>query len=170
MRRRLALGFEAAAGYNPLLMKASDFAIDKTRHLRPAEIRREWLLFDADGRTLGRLAAAVAHRLAGKHKPVYSPHLDVGDFVVIVNADKVRLTGNKETDKLYRRHSGYPGGLREQSAARLRARHPDRLLRFAVKGMLPKNTRGRTMIRKLKIYAGGEHPHGAQGARPVALD
>lgn len=137
----------------------------KTAQFREKDIRRAWLLYDADGAVLGRLASAVAHRLRGKHKPSYAPHLDAGDFIVVVNAEKIRVTGKKESDKLYRRHSGYPGGLREIPLSKVRAAHPDRLLRNAVRGMLPKGPLGRRMLLKLKIYAGGAHPHEAQ--RPV---
>lgn len=138
----------------------------KTHSVKAGEIRRAWHLVDADGQILGRLAAAVAHRLRGKHKPSFSPHLDVGDFVVVVNAAKVRVTGGKETDKLYRRHSGYPGGLRERTFREVRAKDPRRPLEAAVRGMLPKGPLGRAMFRKLKVYGGSSHPHGAQ--RPQA--
>ena len=120
-------------------------------------------MYDADGAILGRLAAAIAHRLRGKHKPVYAPHLDAGDFIVVVNAEKIRVTGGKEDDKMYRRHSGYPGGLRELPLRHVRRTHPDRILRNAVRGMLPKGPLGRRMLLKLKIYAGPSHPHAAQG-------
>lgn len=133
-----------------------------TYHIKEKEIQRDWLLYDADGKTLGRLASGIAHRLRGKHKPCYSPHLDAGDFIVVVNADKVRVTGKKEQDKIYRNHSGYPGGLREQTLAEVRKTHPDRLLRNAVRGMLPKGPLGRKMLLKLKVYAGPSHPHEAQ--------
>ena len=129
---------------------------------RQGEIRRAWWLVDAEGLTLGRLSTAVARRLTGKHKPTYAPFLDTGDHVVIINAAKVRLTGRKLQDKLYRRHSGYPGGLKEIPAGKLLARHPERLVEFAVKGMLPKGSLGRQMARKLKVYAGPRHPHEAQ--------
>jgi large subunit ribosomal protein L13 len=134
----------------------------KTHSVKAGEISRDWHLVDAEGKILGRLAAAVAHRLRGKHKASFSPHLDVGDFVVIVNAAKVRVTGNKETDKLYRRHSGYPGGLRERPLKDVRAKDPRRPLEAAVRGMLPKGPLGRAMFRKLKVYGGASHPHGAQ--------
>jgi large subunit ribosomal protein L13 len=123
---------------------------------------------DANGKTLGRLAAEIARRLRGKHKPEYTPHMDTGDYVVVVNADKVHVSGNKETDKVYYRHTGFPGGIRGITLAKLRATAPDRILLQAVKGMLPKNPLGRAMFKKLKVYAGGEHPHTAQ--QPKTLD
>ncbi len=129
---------------------------------RAAEIERRWLLVDADGVPLGRLATQVAGVLRGKHKPIYSPHLDTGDHVVVVNAEKVVLTGRKPEQKRYYRHSMYPGGLKWTSFAELRARRPERVVYLAVKGMLPGNTLGRAMLRKLKVYAGPEHPHAAQ--------
>ncbi|MDM5147477.1 50S ribosomal protein L13 [Candidatus Persebacteraceae bacterium Df01] len=130
------------------------------------EIRRQWLLYDASSAVLGRLASVIAYRLRGKHKPVYAPHLDVGDFVVVVNAEKVRVTGNKENNKMYYRHTGYPGGLREMPLHRLRETHPDRILKNAVRGMLPKGPLGRKMLSKLKIYTGQAHPHAAQNPQP----
>lgn len=126
------------------------------------ESNPSWLLYDAGGAILGRLASAVAHRLRGKHKPTYTPHMDNGDYIVIINAEKVKLTGNKENDKIYRRHSGYPGGLQEKTARTVRASHPERLLILAVRGMLPKGPLGRKMLSKLKVYAGDKHPHTAQ--------
>ena len=123
---------------------------------------RKWWLVDADGLTVGRTATRIATLLRGKHKPSYVPSLDTGDFVVVVNADKVRLTGRKEQQKLYKDYSGYMGGLKERTAAQVRERHPDRLVRDAVKGMIPKNRLGRAMVRKLKVYAGPTHPHEAQ--------
>ncbi|HYO83201.1 MAG TPA: 50S ribosomal protein L13 [Bryobacteraceae bacterium] len=123
---------------------------------------RKWLVFDADGVVLGRLATRVAMILMGKHKPTYTPFIDTGDHVVIVNADKVRLTGRKEEDKLYRTHSGYPGGLKEVQARKMRQRRPERMLELAVQGMLPKNKLGKQMYRKLNVYAGPKHPHQAQ--------
>ncbi|MGI9337206.1 MAG: 50S ribosomal protein L13 [Gammaproteobacteria bacterium] len=136
--------------------------IHHTPVIKGGDIRRNWLLYDADGAVLGRLASVVAHRLRGKHKPGFSPHLDTGDFVVIVNAEKIRVSGRKETDKVYYRHSGYPGGLSERTVKAVRASHPERLLQSAVRGMLPKGPLGRAMFDKLKVYAGGEHPHTAQ--------
>ncbi len=139
--------------------------MNQTIRIKEQDIKREWLLYDAQGAVLGRLASVIAHRLRGKHKPAYAPYLDAGDFVVIINAEKIRVTGKKESEKLYRRHSGYPGGLREIPLSKVRAAHPDRLLKNAVRGMLPKGPLGRRMFLKLKIYAGGGHPHEAQ--RPV---
>lgn len=139
----------------------------KTYVPRPGEIERAWWVVDADGLTLGRLSTAIASRLAGKHKPQYTRFLDTGDHVIVVNAAKVRLTGKKLSDKFYRQHSGYPGGLREIAAGKLLARYPERLVEYAVQGMLPKNPLGRQMARKLKVYAGPDHPHAAQ--KPVPL-
>ena len=133
------------------------------------QIDRHWYLIDAEGQVLGRLATRVATMLMGKTKPIYTQFLDTGDFVVIVNADKVRLTGSKLDSKVYYSHSGYPGGLKKMTAKQLLARHPDRLVRIAVKGMLPKNKLGRQMLRKLKVYAGAEHPHQAQQPEEIAL-
>ncbi len=133
------------------------------------QIDRHWYLIDAEGQVLGRLATRVATMLMGKAKPIYTQFLDTGDFVVIVNADKVRLTGSKLDSKVYYSHSGYPGGLKKMTAKQLLARHPDRLVRIAVKGMLPKNKLGRQMLRKLKVYAGAEHPHQAQQPEEIAL-
>lgn len=133
------------------------------------EIRRGWWLVDAAGLTLGRLSTVVAERLSGKHKPTYTPFLDVGDHVVVVNARKVRLTGRKLKDKVYRQHSGFPGGLKEITAGKLLDRHPTRLIEFAVKGMLPKGPLGRQIARKLKVYAGDKHPHTAQRPQPLAI-
>jgi large subunit ribosomal protein L13 len=134
---------------------------------KTAEIEREWYVVDAEGQTLGRLASRIAPILRGKHKPVYTPHLDCGDFVVVVNAEKVRVTGRKLDQKVYYRHSGYPGGL---TGIRLRDqldKHPERVLQAAVRGMLPKNKLGRRMIKKLKVYAGDSHPHQAQQPKPL---
>ncbi|MGH7540117.1 MAG: 50S ribosomal protein L13 [Gemmatimonadota bacterium] len=139
----------------------------KTYSVKAGEIEREWYLVDAEDRVLGRLATEIARILRGKHKPIYSPHLDVGDYVVVVNADKVRLTGKKAEQKAYFRHSGYMGGERFVSFQRLMKRHPDRVIRLAVKGMLPKTSLGRHMIKKLKVYAGPEHPHAPQRPRPL---
>jgi large subunit ribosomal protein L13 len=141
----------------------------KTYQAKKGEVTREWFLFDADGKVLGRLAAEIAHRLRGKHKPVYTPHTDTGDFVVVVNAAKVRLTGKKLADKIYYHYSGYPGGLSETAAGKLLQASPEDALRFAVRGMLPKNSLGRAMLKKLKIYAGGEHVHEAQNPKLLEL-
>lgn len=134
----------------------------KTHSVKAGEITRQWLLYDADGKVLGRLASQLAHRLRGKDKPTYTPHLDVGDYIVVVNAEKIRVTGKKEANKIYYRHTGYPGGLREQTLGNLRDAHPDRIILNAVRGMLPKGPLGRQMLSKLKVYAGSEHPHTAQ--------
>jgi large subunit ribosomal protein L13 len=140
-----------------------------TRHLSTEEARatRRWYLADADGEVLGRLASRVASALRGKGRTSYSPHTDGGDFVVVVNAEKIRLTGRKLTDKIYVRHSGYPGGIRKATAGELLSKQPSRVLREAVEGMLPKNRLGRKLVTKLKVYAGPDHPHQAQ--RPVPL-
>ena len=140
----------------------------KTISTRPQDAEREWFVVDAEGKTLGRLSSQIAHRLRGKHKAAYTPHVDTGDFIVVVNAEKIRVSGKKETDKLYYRHSGYPGGIRSTTVRKLREEHPERILANAVKGMLPRNPLGRAMFRKLKVYAGPEHPHTAQ--QPQALE
>ncbi len=134
----------------------------------PADIDPKWHIVDADGLVLGRLATRVAHVLRGKHKPTFAPHMDMGDFVVIVNASKVRLTGNKGRDKWVWTHSGYPGGIKGQPLGTQLASDPQRVIENAVKGMLPKNTIGRKQLRKLKVYAGPEHPHDAQNPQPLA--
>lgn len=135
---------------------------------KSAEIERRWYVADAAGQTLGRFAAQVASRLRGKHKPIYTPHADTGDFVIVVNAEKVLLSGRKEDQKVYHRHSGRPGSLKTETARRLRRRRPERLIESAVRGMLPKNRLGRQLYRKLKVYAGPDHPHQAQ--QPEILD
>ncbi len=140
----------------------------KTYTARPAEVERRWLVVDAEGRTLGRLATAIATVLKGKHKPTYTPHIDTGDHVVVVNAEKVRLTGNKPEEKRYFHHTMYPGGARWTNIQTLLAAHPERIIQRAVQGMLPKTKLGRAMIKKLKVYAGSEHPHEAQS--PTAWD
>ena len=140
--------------------------LQKTFTPKPGDITRGWLVIDATDIPLGRLASAVAQLLRGKHKPTYAPHVDGGDFVIVVNAEKVAVTGNKETDKMYYRHSGYPGGLREMNLGAMRARYPERVIESAVRGMLPKNRLGRKMFGKLRVYAGPEHPHQAQSPRP----
>jgi large subunit ribosomal protein L13 len=141
----------------------------KTRRTKASEIQRSWLLVDAQDRPLGRVASEIAKLLMGKHKPYYEPHLDTGDFVVVVNAEKVYVQPKKKIQKIYYRHSGYPGGLKATPLAEMLARKPEEVLRIAVRGMLPKNSLGRKMLRKLKIYAGSEHPHQAQRPQPVAL-
>jgi len=134
-----------------------------------AAIDKKWYVVDAEGQVLGRLATQVAHRLRGKHKPVFAPHLDAGDFIIVVNAEKVLLTGRKLDRKMYYRYSGYLGGMKEISARRQLAKKPEELIRHAVKGMLPKNSLGRRMFKKLKVYAGAEHPHEAQQPEPLKL-
>jgi large subunit ribosomal protein L13 len=134
----------------------------KTFSAKPHEVKRDWVLVDATDKVLGRLASEIARRLRGKHKPEFTPHVDTGDFIVVVNVDKIRVTGNKAEDKKYYRHSGYPGGIYETNFTKLQQRFPDRVLQKAVKGMLPKGPLGYAMIKKLKMYAGAEHPHAAQ--------
>ena len=131
---------------------------------------KRWYIVDAEGQTLGRLASVIAATLRGKTKPTFTPHADMGDFVIVVNAEKVVLTGKKETQKLYTRHSGYPGGLRRRSVREVRASHPERLVENAVRGMLPRNTLGERQFRKLKVYAGPDHPHASQQPMPLRLD
>jgi large subunit ribosomal protein L13 len=140
----------------------------KTFSAKPAEVKHEWFVIDATDKVLGRVASEVALRLRGKHKAIYTPHVDTGDFIVIVNADKIRVTGNKASDKIYYRHSGYPGGIYATSFKDMQARHPGRAIEKAVKGMLPKGPLGYAMIKKLKVYAGATHPHTAQ--QPTALE
>jgi large subunit ribosomal protein L13 len=140
----------------------------KTFVATPANRERNWLVVDASGQTLGRLATQIADTLRGKRKPEYTPHCDVGDFVIVVNAEKVSVTGNKRQEKRYYRHSGFPGGLRSRSFEEMIARRPEEVLRLAVKGMLPRSRLGRQQLRKLKIYAGPEHPHQAQ--QPAAME
>lgn len=139
----------------------------RTYQAKPGEIDREWYVVDASDYELGRLATRIAMVLRGKHKPTFTPHVDAGGFVVVVNADKVRLTGRKLDQKFYHRYSGYPGGLRSHVAREVREDDPERMLREAVKGMLPKNRLSRQLIKKLKVYAGGEHPHAAQSPAPL---
>ena len=140
----------------------------KTYSAKPHDISRGWYVVDASGKVLGRLAAEIARRLRGKHKPEFTPHTDTGDYIVVVNAEKLRVTGRKADQKTYYRHSSYPGGIYSTSFAKLQARHPDRVLRLAVKGMLPKGPLGYAMLRKMKVYAGASHPHSAQ--QPKQLD
>ena len=141
----------------------------KTYSAKPGDIERKWFVIDAEGVVLGRLASIVAMRLRGKHKPMYTPHIDCGDHVVIINADKVQLTGNKLADKTYYRHTGYPGGIRSTTAGKiLDGKHPERVVEKAVQRMIPKGPLGRQVLRKLKVYAGAEHPHEAQ--QPEFLD
>lgn len=141
----------------------------KTYVPKQGDIQRAWWVVDATGMTLGRLSTVVASHLAGKHKPVYTTYEDTGDHVVVVNAERVKLTGRKIKDKLYRRHSLYPGGLKEVAAGKLLQTHPERLVETAVKGMLPKSSLGRAMARKLKVYVGAKHPHDAQQPKTLAI-
>ena len=145
-----------------------DFCAMKTYVAKPSDRQRDWYVVDASGKTLGRLATQIADTLRGKRKPVYTPHIDTGDFVVVVNAEKVAVTGNKHADKLYHRHSGYPGGLRTRTFDEMIARRPEEVIRLAVKGMMPRNRLARKQLTKLKIYAGAEHPHVAQ--KPTELE
>jgi large subunit ribosomal protein L13 len=141
----------------------------KTFSAKPHEVKRDWFVIDAQDLVLGRVATEVAHRLRGKHKPEFTPHVDTGDFIVVVNAAKLRVTGNKGTDKKYFRHSGYPGGIYETNFTKMQARAPGRALEKAVKGMLPKGPLGYAMIKKLKVYAEAEHPHTAQQPKSLPL-
>ncbi len=141
----------------------------KTFSAKPHEVRRGWYLVNAQGKTLGRLATEIAHRLRGKHKPEYTPHVDTGDYIVVINAEKIRVTGNKLKDKIYHRHTGYIGNLKSESLETLLARAPEQVLTRAVKGMLPRNPLGRQMLRKLKVVCGEDHPHVAQQPRPLEL-
>jgi len=134
----------------------------KTYSAKPGSVKQDWYIVDASGKTLGRLATEIARRLRGKHKPEYTPHVDTGDFIVVINAEKVAVTGNKAKDKIYYHHTGFPGGIKDISFEKLIDHKPERAIEIAVKGMLPKNPLGRAMFRKLKIYAGAEHPHAAQ--------
>lgn len=143
--------------------------LQKTFSPKPGDIERSWFVIDATDAPLGRLSSEVAQVLRGKGKPTYAPHVDGGDFVVVLNADKVYVSGNKETDKVYFSHSGYPGGLRAESLEQVRRDHPERLVEQAVRGMLPKNRLGRQMMRKLKVYSGPDHPHEAQDPQPMEL-
>ncbi len=142
----------------------------KSYMARPLEVERKWYVVDAEGRTLGRLATEIAKILRGKNKPQYTPHVDVGDFVVVVNAEKVVVTGKKAEQKVYRRHSGYPGGMKETSYARMMERRPEEILRRAVYGMMPKTRLARRQMGKLKIYAGAEHPHAAQNPQKLEVE
>ncbi|MEE9425789.1 MAG: 50S ribosomal protein L13 [Methylococcales bacterium] len=141
----------------------------KTFSAKPAEVKREWFVIDAEGKTLGRMATEIARRLRGKHKPEYTPHVDTGDYIIVVNAEKVHVTGNKEKDKIYYHHTGYVGNLKKISLGDLRKRHPERIIENAVKGMLPKNPLGRDMYRKLRVYKGSEHGHQAQQPKQLEL-
>lgn len=140
----------------------------KTFSAKPHEVERDWYVVDAEGKTLGRLASEVARRLRGKHKPVYTPHVDTGDYIVVVNAEKIGVTGKKLDDKMYYRHTGYIGNLKQMNLSTMLERHPERVIETAVKGMLPRNPLGRAMFRKLKVYKGDQHPHQAQ--QPQTLE
>jgi large subunit ribosomal protein L13 len=139
----------------------------KTVSTKPHEVKRDWLVVDATDKVLGRLATEIARRLRGKHKPEYTQHVDTGDYVIVTNVEKIRVTGRKNTQKMYYHHTGYPGGIRSTSFQKMQEKHPARIIELAVKGMLPKNPLGREMYRKLKVYVGSEHPHSAQ--QPIEL-
>jgi len=141
----------------------------KTYSANAETVKREWFVIDATDKVLGRLSTEIARRLRGKHKPEYTPHVDTGDYIVVINAEKVRVTGNKETDKMYHHHTGYIGSLKSVSLAKVRASHPDRIIKHSVKGMLPKNSLGRAMFKKLKVYAGNSHEHAAQQPQPLEI-
>ncbi|MYD45416.1 MAG: 50S ribosomal protein L13 [Gammaproteobacteria bacterium] len=141
----------------------------KTVSTRAQDVVHDWYVVDASQYTLGRLAAALAHRLRGKHKPQFTPHVDTGDYIVVVNAEQVRVTGRKETDKIYYRHTGYPGGIKSRTLQEMREKRPEQIIQRAVKGMLPRNPLGRQVARKLKVYRGSEHPHTAQQPRALTL-
>ena len=142
----------------------------KTFVAKPAEIKRDWYVIDAEGKTLGRMATEIARRLRGKHKAEYTPHADTGDYIVVVNAEKVHVTGNKRKDKIYYRHTGYPGGLKQANFEIMINNFPERVIELAVKGMLPKGPLGRAMYTKLKVYAGAEHPHAAQQPQELQVE
>ncbi len=141
----------------------------KTISARPETVKHDWYIIDAEGKTLGRMATEIAHRLRGKHKPEYTPHVDTGDYIVVINAEKVRVTGNKGSDKMYHRHTGYIGGLKSMSFNKLIEKAPERVIQTAVKGMLPRGPLGRAMFKKMKVYAGGAHPHSAQQPQELSL-
>jgi large subunit ribosomal protein L13 len=148
-------------------MELSDFM--KTYSAKESDVKKDWYLVDAKGKILGRIASEIAKRLRGKHKPIYTPHVDTGDFVVVINAGRIRLTGKKLTDKIYYRHSGYPGGIKSIAAGKMLKEKPERLIHLAVRGMLPKNSLGRRMLKKLKVYRGEEHPHSSQNPHILEL-
>jgi large subunit ribosomal protein L13 len=141
----------------------------KTFTAKPETVQHGWYVVDASGKVLGRLASEIARRLRGKHKPEYTPHVDTGDYIVVLNVDKLRVTGRKAQNKIYHRHTGYPGGIYSTSFNKLQARHPDRVLKLAVKGMLPKGPLGYAMIKKMKTYVGTDHPHSAQQPKPLEI-
>ena len=142
----------------------------KTFSAKPADVRRDWYVVDATGKTLGRLSTEIAHRLRGKHKPEYTPHVDTGDYIVVVNAEKIRVTGNKVKDKMYHHHTGYIGNLKSKSLETMLEEHPERVLQKAVKGMLPKGPLGRQMFKKLRVFKGPEHDHAAQQPIPLEIN
>ncbi len=141
----------------------------KTFSAKAETVKREWFVVDATDKILGRLSSEIARRLRGKHKPEYTPHVDTGDYIVVINAEKIRVTGNKESDKMYHHHTGYIGNLKSVNLANLRKNHPDRIIKQSVKGMLPKNSLGRAMFKKLKVYAGSTHQHAAQQPQPLDI-
>ena len=141
----------------------------KTYSAKAETVKRDWYVIDATDKVLGRLSTEIARRLRGKHKPEYTPHVDTGDYIIVINADKVRVTGTKENDKMYHRHTGYIGSLKSTNLAKLRSEHPERIIQHSVKGMLPKNALGRAMFKKLKVYAGGSHGHAAQQPQPLEI-
>jgi len=141
----------------------------KTYSAKAKDVHHDWLVVDAEDKTLGRLATEIAHRLRGKHKPEYTPHMDMGDYVVVVNCEKIQVTGAKQTDKMYYHHTGFPGGIRSASFEQLISRAPERVIQRAVKGMMPRNPLGRAMLKKLKVYAGPTHPHSAQQPQPLTI-
>jgi large subunit ribosomal protein L13 len=153
---------ELCSPIHPLIFKSLGKYNMKTISANPATVKRDWFVVDAEGKTLGRMAAEIASRLRGKHKPEYTPHVDTGDYIVVINAEKVHVTGRKATDKMYYHHTGYIGGIKSISFNKLVEKAPERTIEIAVKGMLPKGPLGRAMFKKLKVYAGAEHPHTAQ--------
>ncbi len=141
----------------------------RTISARAEDVKRDWFLIDAEDKTLGRLATEVARRLRGKHKAIYTPHVDTGDYIIVINAEKIRVTGNKENDKMYHHHTGYIGSLKSTNLSTLRKEHPERIIQHSVKGMLPKNSLGRAMFKKLKVYVGDAHQHSAQQPQPLEI-
>jgi large subunit ribosomal protein L13 len=168
LRRPGPRGYNSASYFPRFASGASPVMKAMTISTKPASVKQDWYVVDASGKTLGRLCTELARRLKGKHKPIYTPHVDTGDFIVVTNVEKIRVTGNKEETKLYHRHSGYPGGISTTTFGKMQQRFPGRALEKAVKGMLPKNPLGRAMYGKLKVYKGPNHPHAAQ--QPQALD
>jgi len=166
----LARQYKRKGGYSPAPRGVSARFAMKTYVATPADRQRDWYVVDAEGQTLGRLATRIADTLRGKRKPQYTPHVDTGDFVVVVNADKIRVTGKKLEQKRYWRHSGYPGGIKSRSLAEMLDRRPEEVIRKAVKGMLPRNRLARRQITKLKVYAGPDHPHAAQQPKPMKIE